>query len=192
MTTLSSEEAYSYIKSVLDSSEIKIISVDGWTGAGKSCFLKNFEIESNKLSMDDYFEKNQGVYLDVIRYDELKKIISEFEGLIIIEGICILEVLDNIGIKPDLKIYVKRLGAGETWFEEEYVNKKTAEDVFQEDDKNLEFDIITGEKRVISDVEKEMTEKREGVFYDLVRYHYEYKPHISPDVIYERLDVSDE
>ena len=188
MTTQSLDEVYSHVKSVLDSSEINIISIDGWTGSGKSHFLDNFEIEANKLSIDDYFERHTGLYLDVIRYDELKKAISEVDGLIIIEGICILEVLDNIGINPDIKIYIKRLGAGETWFEEEYINEKTAEDVFKEDDKDLEYDIVTGEKRVISDIEKELTKKRQGVFYDLVRYHYEYTPHINSDVIYERID----
>ena len=84
--------------------------------------------------MDDYFEKHTGLYLDVIRYDELKKAISEVKGLVIVEGICILEVLGDIEIKSDLKIYIKRLGAGEIWYEEEYINKKTVEEVFEKDD----------------------------------------------------------
>lgn len=192
MVTRSPQEVYHQINLILNNSESKIISIDGWSGSGKSYFLQNLLTDVNKLSVDDYFEKHRGLYLDVIGYDELKNVISDCEGSIVIEGICIQKVLDHIGVQSNMKIYIKRLGAGETWFEEEYINKKTAEDVFQEDDRNLEYDIITGEKRVVSDREKKMAEKRQGVFYDLVRYHYEYLPHTNSDIIYERLDESNE
>jgi len=187
MTTQSIQEVSDYIKERIKNSDINIISIDGWTDAGKSYLLENLEVEANKLSIDNYIDKHKDQYVDVVRYVDLKNVMGGLKGLQIIEGICIQKVLEMIETTPDITIYVKRLAARVYWSEEEYVNKESAEEVFKEDDTNLEFDVITGEKREISDAEKELTEKRQGAFYDLVKYHYEYTPHINSDVIYERL-----
>jgi hypothetical protein len=186
LITDSIQELSDLIIKEIEDSGVKIISIDGWTGSGKSFLMDSLEIEATKISVDDYYKKHSDQYVDVIYYDDLKDKVLESKGLIMLEGICIQEVLNRIVIIPDLTIYIKRLSNGGFWSEEEYVNKENAEEIFYLDDKNLEYDIITGEKREISDDEKELTEKRQGVFYDLVRYHYKYLPHLNSDIVFER------
>ncbi len=170
----------------------KLVLIDGWMGCGKSYLLQqiNALLKVQCLSLDDFLDKETGLYLEAINKSELKTklyALTRKKVKIIIEGVCVQKVLYELGYKPDLTIYIKRLGPLGAWYESKYINEtKKPEEIFVQDDKDLEIDIITGEPRVKSKEEKEKSEKRIGLFYDVVRYHYEYNPHKNSNLIYER------
>ena len=74
MTTQDIEEVKSIINNKFNEGA-NIISIDGWTGAGKTYLLGNFNDSETifLISFDDYFEKNTGLYLEVFQYDDLRK-----------------------------------------------------------------------------------------------------------------------
>ena len=78
MTTQNIEEVKTIITNKFNE-EATIISIDGWTGAGKSTLSDNFiEGETiSPISFDDYFEKNTGLYLEVFQYGDLNEKINE-------------------------------------------------------------------------------------------------------------------
>jgi hypothetical protein len=174
----------------------KIISVDGWTGAGKSTFTESFagndDIEI--ISFDDYLERNSGKYLEVFNFNALENIIITTVNSgkqILIEGICMNEVLQNISVECDFKVYIKELGIFEDWYYEKYLNEtKTTEEIFAEDDKEPEVNIYEEsnsnmDKRLNDDAD--LSQQRKGMFYDLVSYHRDYKPQDNCDLLIERL-----
>lgn len=176
---------------------IKIISIDGWTGAGKSTLTDLFQNvnEIEIISFENYFEKNTGKYLDVFNFDDLKNKITAALNSgknVLVEGICMDEVLQNISIKSDYKIYIKELGAFKDWYYEKYLDEsKTTEEIFTEDDKETEVDIFENndiDKGKKSNEYDELQKQRQGSFYDLVRYHREFRPQDNCDLLFERLE----
>jgi len=174
---------------------IKIISIDGWTGSGKSTLAESFNENSEMeiISFDDYFEKHTGLYLEVFHFDELKaRILKEIDSKknILIEGICLNQILLNISIESDYKIYIKELGGLEDWYHEKYLDEtKTTEEIFMKDDEELKVDIFEDSDNIREDNpnDDDLSKQRKGVFYDLVRYHREYKPQDNGDIIFERI-----
>jgi hypothetical protein len=163
-----------------------ILSIDGWMNAGKTFLLDKIkDLNFYTISIDSFLDKGKGLYLEAINITELESVVREkleSGNKIAIEGVCIKQILTTIKQESDISIYIKEMGVL-GWVKEDYVDEsKTPEDIFIEDDKLFEIDVLTGGKRNISVEEK----KHEGLFYDVVRYHYEYQPHISSDIIYGR------
>ncbi len=140
-------------------------------------------------------KQNTGLYLEVFEFDNLKIAITKALDSgknILIEGICLNEVLQNISTESGFKVYIKELGILEEWYWDKYLDEtKTAEEIFVEDVKELEDDILEdsnsdGENKILAD--DDLSKQRKGVFYDLVRYPREYKPQDNSDLIFERLD----
>lgn len=80
----------------------------------------------------------------------------------------------------------------EEWYYAKYLDEmKSTEEIFAEDDKELESDIFEDSDASSEDKPKEVDElskQRRGVFYDLVRYHRKYKPQENSNLIFERLN----
>lgn len=152
---------------------IKIITLDGKDNAGKSCLAKRLcaDTEYIPIDLDDdrYLHKNKGGFVDFIKHDNLVKDIrqsTDANKTVIISGICIQKVLDKLGIKPDLTLYCKRLSSnGAVWYD----------GIMYFDYTQTEDDVIRNNRGKIA------------IFYEIVRYHYEYKPDENCDMIYERL-----
>ena len=177
--------------------EVRIISVDGWTGAGKTTLTNSITgIEDLEIiEFDKFFEKNAGLYLEVFNFDGLEDTITkalESNKKLLLDGICMNEILNEISIESDYKVYIKELGVLEDWYYEKYLDEtKSIEEIFTEDDKELETDIFENSEASSESKPKEVDElskQRKGVFYDLVRYHREYKPQENSDLIFERLN----
>jgi len=85
------------------------IGIDGVDGAGKSPLARflSWQLGIPSLETDMFLKK--GETFPSLRYDELKNLV-EFRHLldrpVIIEGLFLLEVLDNLNISPDILIYV--------------------------------------------------------------------------------------
>lgn len=100
----------------------RVVGIEGFMGSGKT-ELGN-EIASNIgagiIHLDDYALKSHETrtYNECINYMELKSCIDNFRNSyqkIIIEGICLQEVLLSIKIVPDFLIYIKRLSSNGIW-----------------------------------------------------------------------------
>jgi uridine kinase len=97
----------------------QLISIDGVDGSGKS-YLSEFLVKEKGYSYididGDYLIPNDGKYIEFIRYNVLKadviKLLSS-RRIIVIDGICILKILENIDLEPDIKVYVKKIIFGE-------------------------------------------------------------------------------
>jgi hypothetical protein len=95
-----------------------IISIDGVDGSGKSC-LSYYLTQKTKFQYIDvdgeYLIPNLGKYVSCIKYDKLKRDIHQSlvsGDSVVVDGICISKILENIGLIANIKVYVKRLVLG--------------------------------------------------------------------------------
>jgi len=145
-----------------------IVSIDGVDGVGKTTLSSKIaqELCISNIELDDFVQKNQNGYINHIDYDRLlKKIITDKP--VVVEGICVLEILNRIQIKPDVSIYIKVVDRyGFCNGQIKYCPPaKSADEVINER-KSKGFSV--------------------GYEEDVIRYHYSFKPHEKSDYIFER------
>lgn len=151
---------------LLDSKSI--ISIDGVDGVGKTTLSSKIakELSLSTIELDDFIQENQDGYVNFIYYDRLlEKIVSNKS--VVIEGICVLQILNKIKIKPDASVYIKvvdRYGFcnGQIKY---YPYGRSADEVIN-DRKSKGFGV--------------------GYEADVIRYHYSFKPHENSNFIFQR------
>jgi adenylate kinase family enzyme len=180
------------IVNFVNSNNIKIISFDGKNGSGKSTLAKSLCEDEGyiHLNLDDeeYLDNEKGTFIDYIKYDILDKKIKENMNnmkVTIIDGICILKILENLKIKSELKIYVKKLSWYGYWYDENYFDyEKKAEDIIQESENSIKQSMnYKAEKQ--NDPSLKYVFKK-SIFHEIIEYHHEYKPDENADILYER------
>ena len=180
-----------YVKSRVDKRwKGVVISIDGVNGSGKS-YLSSFLSKKNGYSYididGDYLIPNKGKYIDFIRYNELKgKIAALLTGdkTIVVDGICILKVLNKIGFNSDIKIYVKKLRLGRWRDGNLFDYRRNIADVLSEKRASLEeFENVSA---CIEGRSPEINDSEEDMFHEIIRYHFEYEPDINADIVFER------
>jgi len=186
------QDAIKEIESRISQNGIKIISLDGNTGSGKSTLAKYISDKTGAIHLDldeeKYLHQNQGGRLKYIKYDILHDDIIELinlENLVIVDSVCILKILKIIKIESDLKIYVKRLSAYGHWYESnKFDYQKSASEIIQEEKNRAQIlrDIVNSSVGT-----NEHNEIKENTTYDeIIEYHFEYKPDINADIVYNR------
>jgi hypothetical protein len=91
-------------------------------------------------------------------------------------------VLENIGIIPTLKIYVKKVNPSHFWSEGHIFDKeKTADEVI-----NYEEEIMRNYYRLTGEAEEGPLVRDHKK--ELIYYHYKYWPHENADIIFERVE----
>lgn len=170
----------------------QLISIDGVDGSGKS-YLSEFLVKEKGYSYididGDYLIPNDGKYIEFIRYSVLKadviKLLS-LKKIIIIDGICILKILENIDLEPDIKVYVKKIIFGEWRDGRLFDYSCNIEDVLaakrkeaQEFENNAAF-IEGREPEILNNSEENMQD-------EIIRYHFEYQPENNTDIIFENI-----
>ena len=167
-----------------------MISIDGVNGSGKS-YLSSFLSKKNGYSYididGDYLIPNKGKYIDFIRYHELKAKITSLltvNKIIVVDGICILKVLNRIGFNSDIKIYVKKLRL-DLWRDGDLFDyHRNIADVLSEKRASLEdFENVSA---YIEGRSPEINDSEEDMFHEIIRYHFEYEPDINADIVFER------
>ena len=90
-----------------------IIAVDGNPGVGKSTIATAISKYFGYICvhLDDYLDVGKGRFVANLNILRLENAVLKGGRPIIIEGLCLLEVLEKLGIQPDLVIYVKGMYA---------------------------------------------------------------------------------
>jgi cytidylate kinase len=174
---------------------IKIISVDGINGSGKTYLSKILcdKLDISHLNIDEhYVKKNKGSYLDFVEYEKLHKSILKSTNdvkIVLIDAVCVLKILDNISLSSDLKIYVKRLIHGNYWFDGRNMDyTRSVDEVIQEDREQMK-NFMELQRNIEGKKQNTNFKYREkSLFHDVLRYHFEYHPDLYSDIIFERLN----
>ena len=86
-----------------------LFAIDGYHGAGKSTVARDVAalLGIQCIHLDEFLVEDQGAFLDFLRYPELS--VALRPRPVIVEGVCLLAVLDRLHIKPDTLVYVQGL-----------------------------------------------------------------------------------
>lgn len=149
------------------------VGIDGIDGCGKTTLAKYLaeQLKAELITLDDYLIKNQGSYLSHFRYEDFRMIYCA-QPRCIVEGVCLLDVLETTSLEIDTLVYVKRMQHG-VWADERDCDITENVDSFVEKERELEG-LLSATREVnhpgysssaILHVEEE-----------IIRYHASYKP----------------
>lgn len=167
-------DEFTLIRSIknLSSKSPRIISIDGVDGVGKSTLACKFseELSLPHVDIDTFVQEQQGGYIDHLDYDRLSESIRQAiiaNQVIILEGICVQQVLKKLSLDSDTKVYVKAIENNGFWMDQIrfFHPDKSANEIIAER-KAKRFSL--------------------GHVEDIIRYHYTFKPHENADYIFER------
>lgn len=87
-----------------------IIAIDGDLGSGKTRIANEISdrMQMPVIHIDDFLIPNTGQFLDSVKYFGLKKEIKEAGSRLVIEGICLLDILNKINVKYSIYFFIKR------------------------------------------------------------------------------------
>lgn len=152
-----------------------VIGIDGINGSGKSCLAEQLAplLRAKHINLDDFLNPSQGGFLNHLRYDELRKVISQAmaEGPVIVEGVCLREVLRRLCLEAELHIYIKHNIVCGYWQGGSFLNSGFLDEALAEE-----------KERALRDDADTLS----GLRLELINYHHKYLPHENPDFVYER------
>ena len=166
----------------------RLVTIDGIDGAGKSPTASWLAgaLGFQWIELDKFLNEGKPGYVDYIRYADLRQRIFDARSQstpVIVEGVCVLEVLDRIEEKPDLTIYIKRPSADGFWRDFEYFDfsvGKGAEEIIAE--------LKTRSQRLaefLSGADTTGQNSHATLLHEIIRYHYRYRPHETADYVFE-------
>jgi hypothetical protein len=85
-----------------------IIGIDGALGCGKTTLARHLcnELQCESLHLDSYLLKGQGSFVSSIQYRDLCDAIAHKKRPFILEGLCLLAVVEHLPLRPDFLVYV--------------------------------------------------------------------------------------
>ena len=160
--------------------ERKRIGVDGTDGVRKTCASAAFAetLGIPLVSLDDYLIKNQGGYVQFLRYDELDNALRQSDRFIV-EGVCLLQVLERVAVSVDAHVYVKRYRHN-LWADERELDiaPEDVDDFLAQERKFVAMlSGLSGEPAESEDTDPTLAD-------EIVRYHATYRPHEHADYVY--------
>jgi len=162
------------------------IGVDGVDEAGSARLADELSLAfaCPVLDVDDYLHKNQGGYIDFIDYPALKSAVSSMPSFILC-GVCLREVLENLGATLDGHIYIKRMSQG-MWMDEDKCvfpdGIEVAMDVLAADMDAISRDMDEPSEHVV----RERDADHPFLTHEVMHYHDRYAPQECADLIFER------
>ena len=157
-----------------------IVSIDGYDGTGKSTLAKSLclKLQAVHIEVDNFLDKNKGGYLDHLRYTELATAIttrSATDRLLLVDGVCVRQILKTISVEANLAVYVKQVGVG-GW------EKRT---MFE--DYATPSDAIAHERALLAQyaqIEGSPQSQLPTFQVELIQYHYDFRPHERSEIVY--------
>jgi hypothetical protein len=161
------------VLAVLSAKGAKRIGVDGTDGAGKSDLATRISaaLRIPHLDLDDVLEKNQGGFINHIKYGELRR--AAPEAGFVISGVCLLDVLERAEIAIEALVYVKMYHLG-YWSDERELDVMEPLEQF-----------LVAERVVLSQIENRPVTDF-GLGEEIIKYHYHRRPFNRSDVVFRR------
>jgi hypothetical protein len=163
------------------------IGIDGLDGTGKSYLSLAIASELNAvvIELDEYVEKNHGGYVAFIDYPSVAARIADNPSFVL-EGVCLLDVAQRLGIHLDCLIYVKRMSSGGFWADEDECEFPLGiEEAIRQSRRNtelmLEFEAQQEGRPYTAGAADEPSLGEE-----IMRYHAKYRPHAIADITFCR------
>ncbi len=142
------------------------------------------------ICIDEYLRPGNDTYVPSIDFGRLRYSIEASKDYVLVEGVCVLDVLARIPVKPAGLIYVKRLNRNGRWVDEDEssfecpVEEKLAE--------------LEGQAALFLTCSSEPTDNPSGLGRsaarlfqfreEVIRYHARVRPFERANFIYERID----
>jgi len=178
------------IVELINGGTFQLIGIDGIDGAGKSTLAEKLSglLGLNHINLDDYAEKEKGTFVDFLDLNRLNDALNESQQAVIIEGICLLEVLSRIDRCADLLIYIKKMSSYGSWRDEDEfeITEEIEEFIHNQKQDLKEFCMVEAEieGREFNEKEFSFPALREEIF----RYHYKHSPHKRANVLFSRIN----
>lgn len=101
------------VAAIVRSRGAQLIGIDGCDGAGKTTLARALAVQLGGIvvDLDDHLEKHQGVFIPALKLNDVATQLTQAAKsgrVVIVSGLCLMEVFQRIGGKPDLLIYVQR------------------------------------------------------------------------------------
>lgn len=174
------------VQQFIESAGWRRIGIDGVTGAGKSYLAEELSkaLEIPVLEVDDYVHRNQGGYVDFVDYPALKSALASIPALILC-GVCLREILENLDVELDGHVYVMRMREG-LWFDED--------DCVFPDGVDAAIEQLAGSAALLASHFDETAhldsfgpdDEALQLKFEVMRYHATFVPQESADLVYER------
>lgn len=183
------EELTDKVREKVENNTFYLIAIDGVYGSGKSTIARNLssslDIKHIELDNERYLQKQKGGYVDYINYSVLLEDLQECKEQnksVIVEGICILEILERADINPVLHIYLKKLAVS-IWLDGKHFDySSTVEEEVKKDREQLEkFHKLSAQIEV---EKEEFNYSEQGIFHEQLQYHFKFKPDKNADIHY--------
>ena len=139
-----------------------VVGIDGWTGVGKTTLAKTLAalMNGNAYDLDSALNCDQRVYATALRLHEVSAALRDSDRPLFVSGICLREVLSQVGGAADAYVYMKRMA---TW------------GWADEDD-------LAGELPDIPGASGELMRQ------EIRLYHAKFQPHLRADFEFHRFD----
>jgi Fe-S cluster assembly ATPase SufC len=100
--------------------------IDGDNGSGKSTLAKIMarDLGAKVVSLDEYLFKNGEIYWEQIDNEPLKSAILSGGSKVIIEGVCVLKLLEKNSITHDYHIFIKLFNGIFGWEYQQFLNER--------------------------------------------------------------------
>jgi hypothetical protein len=169
-----------------------LIGIDGRDGAGKTTLAKALGqcTGAAVVSLDDFVAKNRGSYVPHLRTGDLREALSSAGRPAIVEGVCLLAVLEALSLEPDLLVYVKRIRDDGYWYDHDVCDP-------EEDEETL-IERLSREEAAFAPLAARLSGKPEPEGDDpglsplneeIVRYHCRYRPSRRARIVFLRIDT---
>ena len=98
------------------------VGIDGFNGTRKSnlSYRLGYELLAEVVGVDNFIKPDSGTsWRSFINHELLSRRINILRGYgngrVVVEGICLLEILDTVHIKPDVLIYAQEVDQVMSW-----------------------------------------------------------------------------
>lgn len=176
-----------------------LLGVDGVDGAGKSRLAIELaaRLKARVVHLDDFLERDQGLYVAALRVRELWGTIEPESGPMIVEGVCLLAALERIGVRASRLVYVKRMSPAGSWADEACCEAPDGAEAVIEArraelaDFEAVFEVLRAGEERSSDAGygSEKAPDVPELMQEVIRYHAKHRPHRRADYVLERLEL---